>query len=642
MAERRVRSSTVIPSEGGGEIYAHRFRLATIAVGLLFLLLAGRFWFLQLYHCPSLKKLSEKNSIRTRVLAAPRGMILDRAGRIIADNRPSYTLSFTAEDSPDPGKTLTRLTEILKLSPEELETIRCDMEDNPPFVPLPIRKGLTFEELVLIESEKFWLPGIIVEVSPRRWYVYETLAAHLLGYMGEVGPDELKTLRPRGYRLRDVVGRSGLESAFEEVLRGEAGGLRLEIDASGREVKKLAEKEPIPGLNLELTIDLELQQQAEELIEGKGLGGVVIMMDPRNGEIIAMTSRPTFNPNRFAGGILPEHWQEILASPGDPLEHRAIRGQYPPASTFKLITALAALEEHVITPEQKINCGGRYRLGRRWYRCWRRWGHGKIDLHRAIAESCDVYFYRLGHKLGVDRIAETARSLGLGAKTGIEISGEKTGLIPTSEWKLKMVGEPWQGGENLSIAIGQGYLLVTPLQLLASYAQFAMGGKAYEPHLVRRVLRPDGQTEWEYLPKIHREREFDPHTLEILKSAFRGVVNDRRGTGRAARLREIEVAGKTGTAQVVRQEENLRDTDQLPEQLRDHAWFVAFAPVDDPVVSVVVLVEHGGHGGSAAAPLARRMLSKYFELYPLEEPGEEESPLSPPVTARRTAPGEKE
>ncbi|MDD5223391.1 MAG: penicillin-binding protein 2, partial [bacterium] len=469
--------------------------------------------------------------------------------------------------------------------------------------PILIHPDLPFPVLGRIESEKFWLPGILIEASPTRWYVEHDRAAHLLGYLGEVSPNELKTLAERGYRRGDVIGRGGLESAYESFLRGKAGALRLEIDASGREVKKIDEVDPEPGLTLELTLDLELQKTAEKLFDGHPNPGTVVALDPRNGEILVLLSRPAYDPNFFSTGVRPDYWKEIINHPDDPLENRAIRGQYPPGSTFKLITALAALEEKVISPGESLFCGGSLPLGRRTYKCWRKEGHGRVDIHKAIVQSCDVFFYRMGMRLGVDRIAKYAQVLGLGKKTGIEIPGEKSGLIPTEEWKLKTVGEPWVKGEDLSTAIGQGYVLLTPLQLVSAYAQLAQGGKSFQPHLVRRIKHPDGQVVMEFLPQVRNNYSFPADTREILRAGFIGVVNEPGGTGGAARLPGITVAGKTGTAQVLTRPDNVQEF-KVPEKLRDHAWFVAYAPAENPEIAVVVLVEHGGHGASVAAPIA--------------------------------------
>ena len=583
-------------------------------MGVLFFALLAKFWYLQVYHCPTLRDLSEKNRIRTRVLPAPRGTILDRAGRIIADNRPAYRLYLVPEDTPDPEATLSTISRLIEIDPETLENIRKEIADNPPFVPILIHPDLPFPILGRIESEKFWLPGILIEASPTRWYAEGNRAAHLLGYLGEVSPNELKILSERGYRRGDVIGRGGLESAFESFLRGKAGALRLEINAAGREVKKIDEVEPQPGLTLELTLDLELQKTAEKLLDERPNPGAVVALDPRNGEILALASRPTYDPNLFATGVKPDYWKELLNHPDDPLENRVIRGQYPPGSTFKLVTALAGLEENAISPAESLSCGGGLRLGRRTYHCWRKEGHGRVELHKAIVQSCDVYFYRLGMRLGVDRIAKYAQILGLSKKTGIDIPGEKSGLIPSEAWKLNTLGEPWTKGEDLSTAIGQGYVLVTPLQLVSAYAQLAEGGKSFQPHLVRRIKHPDGQVVMEFLPQVRNDYSLPEKTREILRAGFIGVVNEPGGTGGAARLPGITVAGKTGTAQVLTRPDNVKEMKEMkvPEKLRDHAWFVAYAPAENPEIAVVVLVEHGGHGASVSAPIARQILEVYF------------------------------
>jgi penicillin-binding protein 2 len=390
------------------------------------------------------------------------------------------------------------------------------------------------------------------------------------------------------------------------------------VDARGRELNILGATEPVPGANVALTLDIRLQKALElELWEKRGAG---VLMNVQTGEILAMVSRPAFDPNEFSMRLTNERWKEIVRDPGHPMQSRAMQGMYPPGSTFKVVTAIAALMEQSMDPDETLFCSGGYRYGGRTYRDWKRGGHGKVDLHKAIVESCDVYFYQAGERTGIDALARWASILGLGRRTGIDIPGEKEGLIPSPDWKKKARGEPWFPGETLSAAIGQGFVLVTPLQLTSLYGTIARRGVHMNPYLVSRIEDVTGNELYRRDPTVKRELEIPQDIFDRIINALEGVVAEDKGTGRVARWAGVPVAGKTGTAQVVRLQEVQDDEEEVPYELRDHGWFAAFAPVKNPQIVAVVVVEHGGHGSSSAAPMVTRLIKKYGELYPFEEP----------------------
>jgi len=430
--------------------------------------------------------------------------------------------------------------------------------------------------------------------------------------LGEIGSSQLKGLKDQGYSMGDEIGQYGLERRWEEVLRGQSGGQQVEVDALGRRVRVLHEVPDVPGYTFHMTFDRRLQETAFAALNGKE--GTIVALDVNTGAILAMVSTPAFDPNTFARGIKAEEWRELIKDRLRPLSNRATQGQYPPGSTFKVIMTIAGLEEGVLQPEARISDPGYYNFGNRSFRDWKKGGHGSVDLRKAIVESCDVYFYQLGPRIGVDRIAKWARAFGLGEKTGVALDDERNGLVPDSEWKRKRYRQPWYPGETVSISIGQGYLTVTPLQLVNMIATVANGGTLYRPRIVSKVESFDGATIREYGPEKIRTINLKPSTLERLRSALADVVNGPGGTGGAARSSLVEIAGKTGTAQVVEMKGGYVKTEQLAYFNRDHAWFISYAPVQNPQIAVVVLVEHGGHGGEAAAPMAKKVIERYIEL----------------------------
>jgi len=591
-----------------------RYKYFLVFVIGAFLLILCQLWNLQIIKGNEYRRLSENNRIRIREKPAIRGMLVDRNGNILAHNRPCYEVYLIAEDIKGDQELIQRIEALLKLPQGELRDKLNDRKRRVPFRPIKIKSDIDWEELALLEFNKVHIPGLILDVKFRRAYNYGDLASHLLGYLGELSEDELKRERSSSYRLGAMVGKFGVECQWEDDLRGKDGGEQIEVDALGREIKPLKRIEPFPGNNVVLTIDLDLQKAAEEAFEGKN--GVLIAMNPNTGYLLAMLSKPSFNPEIFAKNISFEEWKSLMEDPNHPLQNKGIQGLYPPGSVFKIITAIAALESKVITPNTQFSCSGTFNYGNREFRCWKDGGHGVLSLHRAIVESCDIYFYQVGLKVGVDRIAHYANLFGLGKKTGIRLPYEKAGLVPTSSWKKKFLGVPWYSGETLSLAVGQGYLAVTPIQLLVLISAIANGGKIYLPQVVERVEDMSRNTLKTYPPIEVGRINVSEETLHIIQDALKGAVNEPGGTGGACALKDIKVAGKTGTAQVVRISRYFRrgDMNRLPHQLRDHAWFVAYAPFENPEIAVVVLVEHGGYGGAAAAPIAKKVIEKYFNL----------------------------
>jgi penicillin-binding protein 2 len=599
------------------EAQRRRFQAVIAVIVAIFVVLTLRLWYLQLIRGEYYRELSESNRIRVENVPPPRGTIFDRHGKLLVDIRPSFNLAIIPEDIQDMDQTLTQLSQVLGCDKGVLEE-RVEMAaSEPPFRPITLVRDMTRDQLGAVESYRFYVPGVAVQIEPRRSYEWPGFAAHLIGYVGEIDERQLKDDRYVGYRQGDYLGKYGVEQQWERVLNGQRGGRQVEVDSAGRQLRVLGEVRALPGQNLVLTLDANLQRRAEEALSGKS--GAIVALDPNNGDILAMASSPAFDQNRFIRGLSTKEWQDLIDDPMHPLSNKAIQGTYPPGSTFKPVVEAAALEEGVAEPGTTMVCTGQLPFGNRSYRCWEKRGHGRLDMYQALVRSCDVYHYQLGLRLGVDRMAEYARRLGYGSRTLIGLSNEARGLVPTSQWKLNRFGIPWQRGEDLSISIGQGFLLVTPLQQAVAYATIANGGKVVQPRIVQRVESPEGAVLEEVPPKIVGEAKLRPTTLEFLRRALTGVVQDPTGTGKAVRLPGILVGGKTGTAQVVRMAEDEprnRTLDKIPYEERDHAWFVCFAPVEAPQIVVAVLVEHGGHGGSAAAPLARQVLEEFFQIKP--------------------------
>jgi len=571
-----------------------------------------RLWYLQIIKGDELKQRSENNAVRFRKIQPLRGLIMDHNGVVIVDNRPSFDVLYLPARGVDHEDLILKLREIYKMKSVDFYPAQPFPRTLKSYLPVRLEKNVGMEKVALVETNSMDLPGVYVDVTPIRLYLDGEITAPIIGYTGEVSKEELE--KPEGdYASGDITGKSGIEKALDPYVRGRRGNELVEVNVYGKVIKNLGRIDPVCGSNVVLTIDAALQKAAWEAFEGRP--GAAVAMDPRDGSILAMVSSPSYDPNLFNSGIAREAWEKLQKDPLKPMSNRAIAGQYPPGSTYKLIVAAAALEEGVITPETRINCSGSFDLGNRTYRCWRKNGHGPVNLHRALVESCDVYFYTVGKKLGVDRIARYARKFGLGDATGIELAHERKGLVPTRDWKLARIKEPWQMGETISISIGQGFNLTTPLQLAQAYAALANGGTLWRPRLVQRIEAAEGGVVKEYAPEKRGELGVSGKTVELLQQALWGVVNEPGGTGYAARIDGADVCGKTGTSQVVGlpQDEQARRRKKIAAFHKDHALFACYAPARHPEIVVSVVAEHAGGGGAVAAPIARRILKAYFD-----------------------------
>ncbi|HLN85265.1 MAG TPA: penicillin-binding protein 2 [Candidatus Limnocylindrales bacterium] len=601
---------TEINKQDGAPELRRRAVLLYALLVLVFVGLFARLIFLQVFQGERYTYLSENNRIRLKRVPGSRGMIVDRQGQLLVDSRPSFDLFFVPEDSEQPENTLRLLAHYLKWDENEVLKTYEDNKSRAAFDEITLGRDVEWSTIVAVETHQLDLPGVTLRARPRRNYTDGPAAAHVLGYLGEVNQKQLKILKAQGYGSGDEIGHYGLERRWEEILRGQNGGQQVEVDALGRRVRVLHEVHNVPGYTMHLTIDRQLQQTAFEALSGKE--GTIVAIDVHSGAILALASTPAFDPNVFARGIKGDEWNALLNDKLRPLSNRATQGQFPPGSTFKIVMAIAGLEEGVINPESAISDPGFFPFGNRSFRDWKEGGHGMVNLHKAIVISCDTYFYQLGPKLGIDHIAKWARAFGLGEKTGIALDDERGGTIPDTEWKMKRYRQPWYPGETVSVAIGQGYVTVTPLQLANMMAAVANGGKLFRPRLVSKVESVDGTIVREYGPELIRTIDLKPDTLTRIHNALADVV--KVGTGGMARSPIVEIAGKTGTAQVVEMKAAYLKSEQLSYFSRDHAWFVSYAPAQNPEVAIAVLIEHGGHGGDAAAPMAKKVYEKYIEM----------------------------
>ena len=579
-----------------------------IGVLIIFALMLMRVWYLQIAWGKYYTKMSENNRIRIVPLQPRRGFILDRSSRLLVTYQPSFNLYLILEDIPDRDVLIGKLSDLLSQSRSEIEARLERRKPIIPYLPVKIKEGLSLREIALLEANQLDLPGVRIQAEPQRYYLYGSLAAHTLGYVGEVTATQLEDPENERILPGTVVGKFGVEHIYDRYLRAKSGKKVIEVDALGYEVKQLERQEPHPTHDVYLTIDLELQKVAEEALENRS--GAIVAIDPNNGEILVMTSQPAFDPNQLSRGLTTKEWERISQDPEHQLTNRATQGQYPPGSIYKLVVAAAALESGHIDYSQ--TCRGGLRFGGRFYKDWKRGGHGEMDLYSGIVQSCDVLFYHLGRTLGIDLISEYAFLFGLGQPTGIELLSEKAGLIPTKSWKKKTRQEPWYPGEDLSAAIGQGYITVTPLQMANLIAAFAKDGVRYKPHIVKAV-RGRLAGEWIQTPIIRLEDiKLRKETFDYIRAAVAGVVAEKDGTGRRAYSQIVSIAGKTGTAQVVSNKPGIK-TEDLPKKFQDHAWFVAFAPVEDPKIAIAVLLENGGSGGKEAAPVAKKVIEAFFK-----------------------------
>ncbi|MGK7345988.1 MAG: penicillin-binding protein 2 [Candidatus Nitrospinota bacterium M3_3B_026] len=575
----------------------------TLLVSAGFLLVILRLWHLQVAQYATLSYRAENNRIREVTLDGLRGRIFDRNGRLLVDSRPSFQLALIPEDVDDTQDVLSFLGREINL---DVEQALARIETSKPFQPVVLKRDISRKSVAFVEENRIDAPGVYLKVKPIRNYVHGDMASHFFGYLGAITRRQLEKAPPRAYSRDDFIGQYGIEKIFESSLRGTKGFKRVEVDAAGRELSQLGVIPPRSGADLRITLDFDAQAAAEAAFEGKM--GAAVAIDPDTGDMLAFVSKPSFDPNAFASGIGPEKWSKLITSRFHPLQNRAIQGQYPPGSTFKIVVAAAALEEGIIDRKSRYFCPGHFRLGRRVYRCWKEGGHGWMNAHDALVQSCDVFFYNVGLKLGIDTIAKYARMFGFGHRTGIDLLGEKSGLIPTRRWKEKARGEPWILGETVSCSIGQGYVLATPVQQARMIAAVANGGRLITPRIALRTKGGDAAQ-----GNVDRAG-VSPETLGLIRRALLGVVYEQGGTAWRIKKGAYVYAGKTGTSQVVRMkhDEEKKELEEIKLKFRDHGWFVAFAPYDDPKIAVAVIAEHAGHGGEAAAPIARAIMDAYL------------------------------
>ena len=571
--------------------------------------LVGRLYYLQVVEADRYRVLADENRINLRLLPPPRGRIFDRNGEPLAENRLNYRVVLISEQAGDVAATLVALGRLIPLSEYEIRRVLREARRKRAFVPITVRENLGWPEVARVEVNVPELPGVMIDVGQSRFYPHGVTAAHITGYVAAVSAAE-QTGDPL-LELPDFrIGKSGVERTYDLALRGSAGNSQVEVNAYGRAIRELARDDGQPGDDLRLSLDIGLQRYAAARLAKESAAAVVL--DIHSGEVLALVSMPSFDPNAFNTGLSHAAWQALIENPRKPLVDKAIRGQYPPGSTFKMMVALTALEAGILTPFHKVTCRGFVRLGNATFHCWKRGGHGELNMVEAIEQSCDVYFYDVARRVGIDRIAEMARRFGLGARSGIDLPGESTGLVPDRDWKRANFDAPWQKGETLVVGIGQGYLLATPIQLAVMAARLANGGIAVTPHLA-------GRENAEPPPALG----LSPASLAVVLDGMNRVVNGRRGTARRARLAEngMTMAGKTGTSQVRRigKAERLagvRKNNEKPWEERDHALFVAFAPVAAPRYAVAVVVEHGGSGAHTAAPIARDLMRETLRRNP--------------------------
>jgi penicillin-binding protein 2 len=565
------------------------------------LVIVCQLWYLQVLEGGRFQEASDKNRIRIRPIAAPRGILFDRTGAPLVDNRPAFTLSLIPReldrDIARRDATLGRLSVLMQIPYQELlDAVSRVSPDS--FLPVRIRRGLTMEDVAKVEEWKLELAGVIVEVEPQRAYPTSRFAAHLLGYVREASDDQLKGGR---YRRGDMVGQSGLERLLDEFLRGKDGGERIEVDAMGRPVRLIQATEPHPGAQVITTVDRRIQEAAERAMDGHA--GSVVVMDPRNGDVLAMVSTPAFEIDQFTGTIQADAWRRVVQDPDHPLLNRPIQSTYAPGSIFKIVVAAAGLQEGTITPGDRTHCSGEFHLGAWTFRDWKKEGHGTVDLMGAMRQSCNIYFYEKGLKITGPVIAKYATMFGFGKPTGIDLLGERFGLVPQPKARKGRSAAAFHAGDTVNMSIGQGQVLVTPMQTARFMSAVANGGVLWKPRLVQRIERPERGVVWSDTGTVNGHVDLSPAVWAFLRQSLWAVVNDG-GTGAAARIAGLDIAGKTGTAQMI--------ANSRAEKGQDHAWFASFAPANAAEVVVVVMVERGGKGGQVAAPIARKILNSIF------------------------------
>lgn len=611
-----------LPKRGQrGEITAYegRHKWLLLVVMFAFLILAGRLWHLQIIKGEEYHRISTENIIRQIEIRPARGRILDRNGAILGDNRPSFDVYMVPHiyKRHRSDETVELLKNYLNLSNEEISRIERNMQTNLGEV--VVRRDVTRQQVAMLEEDKLRLPGIEVRATAHRYYPMHSVSAHSMGFVGEVGTEELRGVERFGYRPGDYIGRMGLERAFEEVLHGSPGIDRRVVDARGNQQGEVETRfligdyqliKPIPGRDVVSTLDADLALIIDEAMAHHAAGGVVAL-DPRDGSVLAMYSKPGFNPNAWSGRLSRNEKSRSDNDPFKPMLDKTV-SSYFPGSIYKVVASLAALAEGIMTPTDEVNCPGYYSFGGRQFRCHKRGGHGKVDLEKALQVSCDVYYYKIADQLGMDKLSEYAHMFGFGERSGLPINNESPGRIPTREWHRKNSSEGYQRGFDLNTVLGQGDTLVSPLQAAVAYAAIANGGDVYFPRLVKEIRNAQGDVLFEFTPRVRKRVNMKPEHLAALRKGLFAVVQKDGGSGYRSRLPEMNVAGKSGTAQVAKIGA-VRIANQDKEmRLRDHAWFAAYAPFENPEIVVVVFLEHAGHGGAEAAPVVMKVIQEYF------------------------------
>jgi penicillin-binding protein 2 len=611
-------------------VKVHKTRAGMIGniVFAAFGLLLARLWYLQVYKGEQLHQFSIQNRLRKEVVWAPRGMIHSRDDQLLVDNIPRYDAILTPQYLLEREVTLEKLHKILMLEPGSIEKLLKKNQNQATYRPITIKKNIGFDELAQIESLNAELPGVSVQTFISREYKDKEVGAHLLGYISEISQQQLPKFRKRDamdYRLGDFIGQFGIEEQLDKFLRGANGHEFVEVDSRGRRkryintdnlFKGIEDEKPNQGMNVKLTIDRDMQMAGYAALEGKV--GSIIAIDIESGEVLAMVSRPAFDPSQFSRGLTPEYWRSLITNKENPLRDRNIQEHYSPGSTFKAITGISAFEEGVIDENTEVFCNGNLRFGRKVYHCWKREGHGATNIRKAIRESCKVFFQRAAMKMSIDTIAKYANMFGLGKRTGISLPREVSGLIPTEAWKQKRYGQVWQPGETLSCAIGQSYVLASTIQMAQAYGAIANGGKIYRPYVVKDIYTPKGELIKTFTPELLSDFKLkNEKTLKYVREGLFQVVNNPKGTAFARRGKGIQMAGKTGTSQVVRAtaDKVYQKCEQMDYDYRHHGVFVGFAPYDKPRIAAAALVEHGCHGSSAATPVVEAVVTAYMQKY---------------------------
>jgi penicillin-binding protein 2 len=582
-------------------------RLTVLQYGVIvmFSVLGVGFWVLQVVQHAKYAEIAENNHQRTLALRAPRGLVFDRDGRVLVENRHSYGISIVREHTKDINRTVRVLSAVLGVEEGQVREIVDRHRREPAYRPITVVQDASLAQVAAVTARRFELPDVLVEQVPTRRYP-ELLASHLFGYVGEVNDNQVT----EGGTLKsgDIVGQSGIEKIYNAMLMGEDGERRVVVNSVGREIRTLDKDEPTEGKRLQLSIDYDVQKAIEDGFDTIGFNGAAVVLEPNSGEVLGFTSRPAYDPNAFASGIDRATWTALTTDELRPLNDRAIQGRYSPGSTFKMAVALAALEEGTIKPDFRVHCAGGATFYGRPFKCWKKGGHGSIDLRHAIEQSCDVYFYTVANMVGVDKINKWAAAVGLGVKSGIDLPNEVTGLVPSTQWKREKMHEKWYAGETISVGIGQGAVAVTPVSMAVYMAALANGGTRVTPHLLKAVDEGSGWTPVP-APEPQSVATIDAEKLQAIRDGLFLVVNGA-GTGHNAQIKGRDVSGKTGTAQVISNQGKAAAVNSKRD-LRDHGWFVFFAPRDKPEIAGVVLLEHGVHGSNAAL-VAHHIMDTFF------------------------------